>query len=94
MSILALPGVLSSFQLSVVMKDVHHMACFFSREEVSGEARRALRSLPSTKTEKEGSRPMPSFPEMVSYIQEKVWCFDLRLSHTYVIPYCQLIWFK
>ncbi|KAI2668629.1 Proteasome adapter and scaffold protein ECM29 [Labeo rohita] len=41
------------------------------REEVSGEARRALRSLPSTKTEKEGSRPMPSFPEMVSYIQEK-----------------------
>uniref|UniRef100_A0A672KFT5 Proteasome-associated protein ECM29 homolog n=1 Tax=Sinocyclocheilus grahami TaxID=75366 RepID=A0A672KFT5_SINGR len=41
------------------------------REEVSGEARRALRSLPSTKTEKEGSRPMPSFPEMVSYIHEK-----------------------
>uniref|UniRef100_A0A671RNL6 Proteasome-associated protein ECM29 homolog n=1 Tax=Sinocyclocheilus anshuiensis TaxID=1608454 RepID=A0A671RNL6_9TELE len=41
------------------------------REEVSGEARRALRSLPSTKTEKEGSRPMPSFPEMVGYIQEK-----------------------
>uniref|UniRef100_A0A673KGE2 Proteasome-associated protein ECM29 homolog n=1 Tax=Sinocyclocheilus rhinocerous TaxID=307959 RepID=A0A673KGE2_9TELE len=41
------------------------------REEVSGEARRTLRSLPSTKTEKEGSRPMPSFPEMVSYIQEK-----------------------
>ncbi|KAK7161946.1 hypothetical protein R3I94_004573 [Phoxinus phoxinus] len=41
------------------------------REEVSGEAQRALRSLPSTKTEKEGSRPMPSFPEMVSYIHEK-----------------------
>uniref|UniRef100_A0A671MLD4 Proteasome-associated protein ECM29 homolog n=1 Tax=Sinocyclocheilus anshuiensis TaxID=1608454 RepID=A0A671MLD4_9TELE len=41
------------------------------REEVSGEARRTLRSLPSTKTEKEGSRPMPSFPEMVSYIHEK-----------------------
>uniref|UniRef100_A0A8C1YNA4 Ecm29 proteasome adaptor and scaffold n=1 Tax=Cyprinus carpio TaxID=7962 RepID=A0A8C1YNA4_CYPCA len=41
------------------------------REEVSGDARRALRSLPSTKTEKEGSRPMPSFPEMVSYIHEK-----------------------
>ncbi|TRY64723.1 hypothetical protein DNTS_030150 [Danionella cerebrum] len=41
------------------------------REEVSGEAQRALRSLPSTKSEKEGTRSMPSFPEMVSYIQEK-----------------------
>ncbi|KAG1956648.1 proteasome adapter and scaffold protein ECM29 [Pimephales promelas] len=41
------------------------------REEVSGEAQRALRSVPSTKTEKEGSRPMPSFPEMASYIHEK-----------------------
>lgn len=61
------------------MKVVHYMACVHSREEVSGEAQRALRSLPSTKTEKEGSRPMPSFPEMVSYIHEKVWCFDLLL---------------
>ncbi|XP_066506558.1 proteasome adapter and scaffold protein ECM29 isoform X2 [Hoplias malabaricus] len=42
-----------------------------SREEVCGEARRALRSISSKKTEKEGSKPMPSFPEMVSYIQEK-----------------------
>ncbi|XP_051993811.1 proteasome adapter and scaffold protein ECM29-like [Xyrauchen texanus] len=41
------------------------------REEVSSEARRALRSLPSKTTEKEGSRPMPSFPEMVRYIQEE-----------------------
>ncbi|XP_076874647.1 proteasome adapter and scaffold protein ECM29 [Brachyhypopomus gauderio] len=41
------------------------------REEVCGEARRTLRSLPTKKTEKEVSRPMPSFPEMVSYIQEK-----------------------
>ncbi|XP_030643873.1 proteasome adapter and scaffold protein ECM29 [Chanos chanos] len=41
------------------------------REEVYGEAQRVLRTLPSQKTEKEGSRHMPSFPEMVSYIQEK-----------------------
>ncbi|KAL7841457.1 hypothetical protein SRHO_G00251480 [Serrasalmus rhombeus] len=41
------------------------------REEVCGEARRTLRSLLSKRTEKEGSKPMPSFPEMVSYIQEK-----------------------
>nr|XP_055061565.1 proteasome adapter and scaffold protein ECM29 [Misgurnus anguillicaudatus] len=41
------------------------------REEVAGEAQRALRSRPSKSSEKEGSRPMPSFPEMVSYIQEK-----------------------
>ncbi|XP_017564838.2 proteasome adapter and scaffold protein ECM29 [Pygocentrus nattereri] len=41
------------------------------REEVCGEARRTLRSLSSKRTEKEGSKPMPSFPEMVSYIQEK-----------------------
>ncbi|XP_061108083.1 proteasome adapter and scaffold protein ECM29 isoform X2 [Conger conger] len=41
------------------------------REEVHGEAQRVLRALPTQSTEKEGSRPMPSFPEMVSYIQEK-----------------------
>uniref|UniRef100_A0A8B9JQZ5 Ecm29 proteasome adaptor and scaffold n=1 Tax=Astyanax mexicanus TaxID=7994 RepID=A0A8B9JQZ5_ASTMX len=41
------------------------------REEVCGEAQRALRSLVSKKSEKEGAKPMPSFPEMVSYIQEK-----------------------
>uniref|UniRef100_W5LFY5 Ecm29 proteasome adaptor and scaffold n=1 Tax=Astyanax mexicanus TaxID=7994 RepID=W5LFY5_ASTMX len=41
------------------------------REEVCGEAQRALRSLISKKSEKEGAKPMPSFPEMVSYIQEK-----------------------
>ncbi|XP_073721138.1 proteasome adapter and scaffold protein ECM29 [Misgurnus anguillicaudatus] len=41
------------------------------REEVAGEAQRALRSRPSKSSEKEGSRPMPSFPEMVGYIQEK-----------------------
>ncbi|KAL6466788.1 hypothetical protein MHYP_G00245920 [Metynnis hypsauchen] len=41
------------------------------REEVCGEARRSLRTLSSKRTEKERSKPMPSFPEMVSYIQEK-----------------------
>ncbi|KAK3507508.1 hypothetical protein QTP70_027439 [Hemibagrus guttatus] len=41
------------------------------REEVSGEARRALRSLTSKSAEKEKFKPMPSFAEMVSYIQEK-----------------------
>ncbi|XP_064200970.1 proteasome adapter and scaffold protein ECM29 [Anguilla rostrata] len=41
------------------------------REEVHGEAQRVLRALPTHSTEKEGSKPMPSFPEMVSYIQEK-----------------------
>lgn len=42
------------------------------REEVHGEAQRVLRSHPSERSEKEGSKPpMPSFPEMVHYIQEK-----------------------
>ncbi|XP_056628052.1 proteasome adapter and scaffold protein ECM29 isoform X2 [Triplophysa dalaica] len=61
------------------------------REEVSGEAQRALRSLPSKRSEKEGSKPMPSFPEMVSYIQEKA---AQRLKTpakyivgTYTLPY-------
>ncbi|MGH0136940.1 UNVERIFIED_CONTAM: hypothetical protein FKN15_006873 [Acipenser sinensis] len=40
-------------------------------EEVHGEAQRVLRAFPVKTTEKEGSKPMPSFPEMVSYIQEK-----------------------
>ncbi|KAA0722414.1 Proteasome-associated protein ECM29 -like protein [Triplophysa tibetana] len=61
------------------------------REEVSGEAQRALRSLASKRSEKEGSKPMPSFPEMVSYIQEKA---AQRLKTpakyivgTYTLPY-------
>ncbi|KAG7272777.1 hypothetical protein CRUP_036837, partial [Coryphaenoides rupestris] len=41
------------------------------REEVAAEAQRALRVLPNKKPEKEGSKPMPSFPDMVAYIQEK-----------------------
>ncbi|KAM6972070.1 proteasome adapter and scaffold protein ECM29 [Aplochiton taeniatus] len=41
------------------------------REEVCGEAQRVLRAVPSKNPEKEGSKPMPSFPDMVAYIQEK-----------------------
>ncbi|XP_078801492.1 proteasome adapter and scaffold protein ECM29 isoform X1 [Oryzias latipes] len=41
-----------------------------TREEVSAEAQRVLRAHP-TKSEKEGPKPMPSFPDMVAYIQEK-----------------------
>ncbi|MFT7807466.1 proteasome-associated protein ECM29 homolog [Arapaima gigas] len=41
------------------------------REEVHGEAQRVLRALPTQGIEKEGSKSMPPFPEMVSYIQEK-----------------------
>uniref|UniRef100_A0A4W6G6E7 Ecm29 proteasome adaptor and scaffold n=1 Tax=Lates calcarifer TaxID=8187 RepID=A0A4W6G6E7_LATCA len=41
------------------------------REEVSGEAQRVLRAFPTKSSEKEGPRPMPSFPDMVTYVQEK-----------------------
>ncbi|KAK2816960.1 hypothetical protein Q5P01_025151 [Channa striata] len=41
------------------------------REEVSGEAQRVLRSFPIKYSEKERPKPMPSFPDMVAYVQEK-----------------------
>ncbi|XP_027139117.1 proteasome adapter and scaffold protein ECM29 isoform X2 [Larimichthys crocea] len=41
------------------------------REEVSGEAQKVLRSFPTKSSEKEGPKPMPSFPDMVAYVQEK-----------------------
>ncbi|XP_074545554.1 proteasome adapter and scaffold protein ECM29 [Halichoeres trimaculatus] len=41
------------------------------REEVSGEAQRVLRALPAKSSEKEGPKRMPSFPDMVAYVQEK-----------------------
>lgn len=41
------------------------------REEVSGEAQRALRCFATKSSEKEGSKPMPSFPDMVAYVQDK-----------------------
>ncbi|KAM9769134.1 proteasome adapter and scaffold protein ECM29 [Menidia menidia] len=41
------------------------------REEVSAEAQKVLRAFPAKSSEKEGPKPMPSFPEMVAYVQEK-----------------------
>uniref|UniRef100_A0A3Q2ZG40 Ecm29 proteasome adaptor and scaffold n=1 Tax=Hippocampus comes TaxID=109280 RepID=A0A3Q2ZG40_HIPCM len=41
------------------------------REEVCGEAQKVLRTFPTKSPEKEGPRPIPSFPDMVAYIQEK-----------------------
>ncbi|MGH0165168.1 UNVERIFIED_CONTAM: hypothetical protein FKN15_048878 [Acipenser sinensis] len=53
------------------------------REEVHGEAQRVLRALPAKTTEKEGSKPMPSFPEIVSYIQEKIILYlRMCLAHS------------
>lgn len=44
----------------------------YRREEVSGEAQRVLRAFSTKSSEKEGPKPMPSFPDMVAYVQEKV----------------------
>ncbi|TKC45166.1 hypothetical protein EI555_020279, partial [Monodon monoceros] len=41
------------------------------REEVHGEAQRVLRCLPGRNRKESASKQMPSFPEMVYYIQEK-----------------------
>uniref|UniRef100_A0A673VC60 Ecm29 proteasome adaptor and scaffold n=1 Tax=Suricata suricatta TaxID=37032 RepID=A0A673VC60_SURSU len=41
------------------------------REEVHGEAQRVLRCLPGRNRKENASKQMPSFPEMVYYIQEK-----------------------
>ncbi|XP_037554197.1 proteasome adapter and scaffold protein ECM29 [Nematolebias whitei] len=41
------------------------------REEVASEAQKVLRAFPKKNSEKEGPKPMPSFPDMVAYIQEK-----------------------
>lgn len=43
---------------------------------MSGEAQRVLRAFPTKRSEKEGPKPMPSFPDMVAYVQEKV-CMSL-----------------
>lgn len=56
--------------------------CVCRREEVSGEAQRALRCFATKSSEKEGSKPMPSFPDMVAYVQDKVklfLCLSLHL---------------
>ncbi|CAL1601518.1 unnamed protein product [Knipowitschia caucasica] len=41
------------------------------REEVSGEAQRVLRAVPTKILEKEEQKSMPPFPDMVAYVQEK-----------------------
>ncbi|XP_072239435.1 proteasome adapter and scaffold protein ECM29 [Leuresthes tenuis] len=41
------------------------------REEVSAEAQKVLRAFRTKSSEKEGPKPMPSFPDMVAYVQEK-----------------------
>ncbi|XP_077575498.1 proteasome adapter and scaffold protein ECM29 [Stigmatopora nigra] len=41
------------------------------REEVCSEAQKVLRTFSTKCPEKEGPKPMPSFPDMVAYIQEK-----------------------
>nr|XP_057941532.1 proteasome adapter and scaffold protein ECM29 isoform X2 [Doryrhamphus excisus] len=41
------------------------------RDEVCGEAQRVLRTFSTKSSEKDGPKPIPSFPEMVAYIQEK-----------------------
>lgn len=51
----------------------------FRREEVSADAKKVLRSFPAKVLEKEGPKPMPSFPDMVAYVQEKVCIRNLFL---------------
>ncbi|KAF3852184.1 hypothetical protein F7725_005539 [Dissostichus mawsoni] len=52
------------------------------REEVSAEAKKVLRAFPTKSSEKEGPKPMPSFPDMVAYVQEKVnLCAYFPLIH-------------
>lgn len=41
------------------------------REEVSGEAQKFLRTVTSKGSEKEGPKSLPSFPDMVAYVEEK-----------------------
>lgn len=50
------------------------------REEVSAEAQRALRCFATKAPEREGSKPMPSFPDMVAYVQDKVKLFPIVIK--------------
>lgn len=47
---------------------------------MSAEAQKVLRVFPTKSSEKEGPKPMPSFPDMVAYVQEKV-----RLSAFFIV---------
>ncbi|XP_078427300.1 proteasome adapter and scaffold protein ECM29 [Cetorhinus maximus] len=62
------------------------------REEVYGEARHVLRALPNQTTEKESTPTvMPSFPEMVHYIQDKasqrIKTSAKYIAGTYILPF-------
>lgn len=49
---------------------------------MSAEAKKVLRAFPTKSSEKEGPKPMPSFPDMVAYVQEKVnLCAYFSLIH-------------
>lgn len=59
-----------------ILQSVKFISYFYlseRREEVHGEAQRVLRCLPGKNRKESASKQMPSFPEMVYYIQEKVW---------------------
>lgn len=56
-----------------LVKFIYLSYLFGRREEVHGEAQRVLRCLPGRNRKDSASKQMPSFPEMVYYIQEKVW---------------------
>lgn len=62
----------------------------FRREEVSGEAQRVLRTFSTSSLEKEDPKPMPSFPDMVTYVQEKVtvffWRKFIHITRWYPLP--------
>lgn len=49
---------------------------FERREEVHGEAQRVLRTFPGKNEKESAGKQMPSFPEMVHYIQDKVLPFS------------------
>ncbi|EDL02222.1 expressed sequence AI314180, isoform CRA_c [Mus musculus] len=61
------------------------------REEVHGEAQRVLRCLPGRNKKESASKQMPSFPEMVYYIQEKIVLYlRMCLAHSAgVVPTSQ-----
>uniref|UniRef100_A0A8B9G0Z4 Ecm29 proteasome adaptor and scaffold n=1 Tax=Amazona collaria TaxID=241587 RepID=A0A8B9G0Z4_9PSIT len=66
------------------------------REEVHGEAQQVLRTFPG-KNEKESSgKQMPSFPEMVHYVQDKVWFSMHRLAQQaeYKMTFCTILYLR
>lgn len=73
-------------------ESIRNFLCF-RREEVSGEAQRVLRTFSTSSLEKEDPKPMPSFPDMVAYVQEKVtvcflfsWREFIHITRWYPLP--------